>query len=636
MSVLLFESVFYRLMKNLLHVVFFLLISQVVLGQEPSWVTTRPNSSEHFIGIASASKNNSNYQKAAKKNALDDLLSEIRVTVQSVSILSQMDNNKVFTEEYQSIIKSTVADEIENLELVGTYEDEKDYWVFYRIQKVEYENQKQRNREQAQKMALQFFEKAKEVSLTNDYVTAIDFYLQSLLSIKSYWGENIEVNYQGKPMFLATEAYTQLQRLLDSIHLVSDVQTIQFSSRVENKQVLIQAKGTENIAIPKVPLLVTSLPERANAKNYFTNENGQASIVLTLANSVTIDQVEVVLNLKNFSKGSSDDRFYQYLMQSLRCPAQKIDVIVPDQLALDINRVDGDLFPFHFDYVNVDFSNAEKYTFRNLKLIPIRSKENFRRVIGDMGYYITLQQAIDADKVVINEVSNNGTVNTLLVRNLSTDTLFVMSGEILIGGKQDRVVARDMLIPPNSGQMKLPVFCVEQGRWQYKSDGTKFTEYYGMANEHLRDLIDHNGGQQAVWNEVSKTNQKDGVYSATDAYTAHASKIEYRKIEQEYVDFFENLFNDQNDVIGVLAITGNVIEGADLFVSNILFTQEYRKLMYSYIDDAITYGAPVNIEKNTIDNYLNQLFTPELQQRFVQERGQAFRRGNQVIHIAVY
>lgn len=607
-----------------------------MLGQEPSWVTTRPNSSEHFIGIASASKNNSNYQKAAKKNALDDLLSEIRVTVQSVSILSQMDNNKVFTEEYQSIIKSTVADEIENLELVGTYEDEKDYWVFYRIQKVEYENQKQRNREQAQKMALQFFEKAKEVSLTKDYVTAIDFYLQSLLSIKSYWGENIEVNYQGKPMFLATEAYTQLQRLLDSIHLVSDVQTIQFSSRVENKQVLIQAKGTENIAIPKVPLLVTSLPERANAKNYFTNENGQASIVLTLANSVTIDQVEVVLNLKNFSKGSSDDRFYQYLMQSLRCPAQKIDVIVPDQLALDINRVDGDLFPFHFDYVNVDFSNAEKYTFRNLKLIPIRSKENFRRVIGDMGYYITLQQAIDADKVVINEVSNSGTVNTLLVRNLSTDTLFVMSGEILIGGKQDRVVARDMLIPPNSGQMKLPVFCVEQGRWQYKSDGTKFTEYYGMANEHLRDLIDHNGGQQAVWNEVSKTNQKDGVYSATDAYTAHASKIEYRKIEQEYVDFFENVFNDQNDVIGVLAITGNVIEGADLFVSNILFTQEYRKLMYSYIDDAITYGAPVNIEKNTIDNYLNQLFTPELQQRFVQERGQAFRRGNQVIHIAVY
>ncbi len=636
MSVLLFESVFYRLMKNLLHVVFFLLTSQAVLGQEPSWVTTRPNSSEHFIGIASASKNNSNYQKAAKKNALDDLLSEIRVTVQSVSILSQMDNNKVFTEEYQSIIKSTVADEIENLELVGTYEDEKDYWVFYRIQKVEYENQKQRNREQAQKMALQFFEKAKEVSLTKDYVTAIDFYLQSLLSIKSYWGENIEVNYQGKPMFLATEAYTQLQRLLDSIHLVSDVQTIQFSSRVENKQVLIQAKGTENIAIPKVPLLVTSLPERANAKNYFTNENGQASIVLTLANSVTIDQVEVVLNLKNFSKGSSDDRFYQYLMQSLRCPAQKIDVIVPDQLALDINRVDGDLFPFHFDYVNVDFSNAEKYTFRNLKLIPIRSKENFRRVIGDMGYYITLQQAIDADKVVINEVSNSGTVNTLLVRNLSTDTLFVMSGEILIGGKQDRVVARDMLIPPNSGQMKLPVFCVEQGRWQYKSDGTKFTEYYGMANEHLRDLIDHNGGQQAVWNEVSKTNQKDGVYSATDAYTAHASKIEYRKIEQEYVDFFENVFNDQNDVIGVLAITGNVIEGADLFVSNILFTQEYRKLMYSYIDDAITYGAPVNIEKNTIDNYLNQLFTPELQQRFVQERGQAFRRGNQVIHIAVY
>jgi uncharacterized membrane protein YkoI len=617
-------------------ILFILLATEVTFGQQPEWVSDRPNSPSHYIGIAAANKNNTNYQKVAKKNALDDLLSEIRVTIQSVSILSQMDNNRVFSEEYQSIIKSTVADEIENLELVATYEDETHYWVYYRILKEEYDNQKQRNREQAQKMALQFFEKAKEAALSKDYVTAIDFYLQSLLSIKAYWGENIEVAYEGKSIFLAIEAYTQLQRLLDSINLVPDVHTIHFTSGSENKLLLIQAKGAENLSISKVPLLVTYLPERAQQKNYFTNENGQASITLSLINSINFNQIEVILNLENFSKGSSDDRFYQYLMQSLRCPAQKIDIVIPDQLALGVNRVDGDFFPFNLDYLTVDFSNANNHTFQNLRLIPIRSKDNFRRVLGDMGYYISLQEAIDADQVAINEVSNSGVVSTLLVRNLSSDTLFVMSGEILIGGKQDRVVAKDMLIPPNSGQVKLPVFCVEEGRWQFKDSGTKFTEYYGMANEHLRDLIDHNGQQQSVWREVSKANQKDGINSSTSAYTAHANNNEFRRKEQEYITFFENLFNGQSDIIGVLAVTGNVIEGADLFVSNILFMQEYRKLMYSYIDDAITYGAPVNVERITIDNYLNQLLIPQFQQRFVQEKGQAFRRGNQVIHIAVY
>jgi hypothetical protein len=613
-----------------------LLMAQAAVAQAPEWVSNRPTDPSYYIGIASAAKNNTSYQKIAKRNALDDLLSEIRVTIQSVSILNQIDKNGTFKEEFESTIKSTAADEIENLELVATYEDEENYWIYYRILKTEYASQKQRNREKVQKMALQFFEKAQNAEKAQNYVTAIDFYLQTLLAIKAYWGENIEVTYRGKSIFLALESYTQLQRLLDEIDLVPSINTIHFSSRSENKLLVIKAEDQNNLAIAKIPLLVNYLPQRIQSKNYFTNEKGEANISVSLANTTAVNQLEVMLNLKHFSKGNADDSFYKYLMQSLRCPTQKIDLTIPSTLTTSFNRVDGDLFPFNLDYLTVDFSNASAYTYKNLRLVPVRAKDNFKRVLGNMGYYISLQEAIDADKVAINEVNRSGRVNTLLVRNLSTDTLFVMSGEILIGGKQDRVVASDMLIPPNSGQAKLPVYCVERGRWKYKGDDAEFTEYYGMANEHLRDLIDHNGSQGAVWNEVSKTNKKDGVYSDTEAYTAHAEKRAFRRLEQEYVNFFQNVFNGQDDIIGVIAITGNVIEGADLFVSNRLFLQEYRKLIYAYLDDAITYGAPVTVEKSTIDNYINQLLNPQFQGRFVEEKGQAFRKGNQVIHIAVY
>jgi hypothetical protein len=285
-------------MKTVLYAALILILwTSKSYGQQPDWIINRPNSSLHYIGIASAEKNNTNYQKIAKRNALDDLLSEIRVTIQSVSILNQMDNNGVFKEEYQSIIKSTVADEIENLELVATYEDETHYHVYYRILKEEYANQKQRNKEQAQKMALQFFEKAIGAESTKDYVTAIDFYLQSLLAIKAYWGENIEVTYQGKSMFLAIESYTQLQKLLDGINITSDTQTINFNSRTETKTLVIQAKDNGNNTISKIPLLVSFLPQRAQQKNYFTNENGQASVTLGLTNNVDFNQVEVIFNL---------------------------------------------------------------------------------------------------------------------------------------------------------------------------------------------------------------------------------------------------------------------------------------------------------------------------------------------------
>jgi len=562
-------------------------------------------------------------------------LSEIRVTIQSVSILNQIDKNGTFKEEFESTIKSSVADEIENLELVATYEDEEDYWVYYKVSKEEYANQKQRSREKAQKMALQFFEKAKNSEANQNYVTAIDFYLQSLMAIKAYWGENIEVTHREKSIFLAIESYTQLQQLLDEINLIPSESGITFTSNNQVQPLTIKAEDPNDLPVAKIPVLITFLPQRSEAKNYFTNENGEANITVAVAPADRFDQIEATLNLKHFSKGNADDRFYEYLMQSLRCPTQKIDLFIPSQTS-SFDRVDGDLFPFNLDFVSVDYRDAERYTFKNLRLIPVRAKSDFQRVLGNMGYYISLQEAIDQDKVAINEVNRSGRVNTLLVRNLSTDTLFVMSGEILIGGKQDRVIASDMLIPPNNGETKLPVFCVEKGRWEYKGGDAKFSTYYGMANEHLRDIIDHGANQQQVWREVSSTNKKDNVYSPTEAYTAHAENRRFRKQEQEYVDFFVNVFEGQDDIIGVIAVTGNVIEGADLFISNRLFLQEYRKLMYAYMDDAITYGAPIRIDQAAIDDYVNQLLTPQNQRAFVEEKGQAFRRGNQVIHIAVY
>jgi hypothetical protein len=255
-----------------------------------------------------------------------------------------------------------------------------------------------------------------------------------------------------------------------------------------------------------------------------------------------------------------------------------------------------------------------------------------------MGYYLSLHQAMLNNKIAISESGTSGSVNTLIGRNLSADTLFIMSGEILQGGKQDRVVARDMLIPPGEGRVKIPVFCVEQGRWKYKGENNdqNFSEYYGMANEHLRDIIDHKKGQQDVWGEVSKSNKRDGIKSSSDAYTDHANNRTFRRAEQEYVDFFSQLFENDPTVIGVMSITGNRVEGVDLFINNPLFLQEYPKLLYSYIDEAVTYGAPITIQQSIIDDYLNKLLDTGTQANFIEQRGQAFRKGQQVIHISTY
>ena len=95
--------------------------------------------------------------------------------------------------------------------------------------------------------------------------------------------------------------------------------------------------------------------------------------------------------------------------------------------------------------------------------------------------YLTLREAFEQKTVVVHETSQ---VNELSIENRSTThSVFVQSGEIVKGGKQDRVLARDMLLPPKSGPVPLPSHCVERGRWQQR--GAESPSAFSAAEEYL-------------------------------------------------------------------------------------------------------------------------------------------------------
>src|ERR1700722_2499143 len=78
------------------------------------------------------------------------------------------------------------------------------------------------------------------------------------------------------------------------------------------------------------------------------------------------------------------------------------------------------------------------------------------------GIPLTLQEALAKGSVKVRET---GSVNELTVENVGSDEVFVQAGDIVKGGRQDRVLSVDLLLPPRSGQVSIAAFCVEQGRW---------------------------------------------------------------------------------------------------------------------------------------------------------------------------
>jgi hypothetical protein len=78
-------------------------------------------------------------------------------------------------------------------------------------------------------------------------------------------------------------------------------------------------------------------------------------------------------------------------------------------------------------------------------------------------HYLTLQEAMEKKIVVVHETGN---VNELSIENVSPErAVYIQSGDIVKGGRQDRTIAMDFIAPPRSGKMPIDAFCVESGRW---------------------------------------------------------------------------------------------------------------------------------------------------------------------------
>jgi hypothetical protein len=95
-----------------------------------------------------------------------------------------------------------------------------------------------------------------------------------------------------------------------------------------------------------------------------------------------------------------------------------------------------------------------------LTVIPLLATER-----SDPGW-LTLAEAGEA--VTIEEVSEGGDVPTLRLTSAADRPVLLLDGEELIGAKQNRVLNTTVLVDAHS-RVTIPVSCVEQGRWAYKS-----------------------------------------------------------------------------------------------------------------------------------------------------------------------
>ena len=268
--------------------------------------------------------------------------------------------------------------------------------------------------------------------------------------------------------------------------------------------------------------------------------------------------------------------------------------------------------------------------------------------------FLTLDEGLRSGEVVVTEYGNvrglvrnrvapaaqrdSAEVNRLVLVNNSKRPLLLLAGEIVAGGKQDRVIGMDRIVPSESDPIDLSVFCVEPGRWVASSDrfGTSGATYGVasgrsagtgasaksagtlMAQPSVRAKAMGDKDQSQVWAEVRKQQQTmtaevqasptapmAQALNSTSSYAVVMENQDVKQkvdevakpIERDYQSVIKQL-RDRNAVGVVVAVNGRVI-WSDVFASTELLGKYWPKLVRSYASEAV--ATPVKGGEATLE-----------------------------------
>jgi len=189
----------------------------------------------------------------------------------------------------------------------------------------------------------------------------------------------------------------------------------------------------------------------------------------------------------------------------------------------------------------------------------------------------TLDEARGRGTLVITE-RGQATVPTLVAENRGKTHVLLLAGEILVGGKQNRVVAEDVLLPPLSGPRNIAVFCVEQGRWAGPTK--EFRAPGSLAAPSLRSELAAQPSQDRVWAEVHRYAARAAAPSPTSSYQVVFDKPEVQAHQKEVERTIDHKL--ARDAQGAAVFVGDRLSGIDLFHDADLFAREWPKLLRAH------------------------------------------------------
>lgn len=270
-----------------------------------------------------------------------------------------------------------------------------------------------------------------------------------------------------------------------------------------------------------------------------------------------------------------------------------------------------------------DWRILDPVTYENISVFPVVASYG-----QDTSAFLTLEEGLASGEVVVRERGaeemvrgrdgrpvyipqpTGASVNQLVLVNRSKRPLLLLAGELVSGGKQDRVIGKDRIVPVGAPPLPLDVFCVEHGRW---TGSSQFAVADTIVHPSVRERAAVDQKQKEVWDAVRSGSTAPRPAAAPparitttelqSAIAGNAHTEAYEKIYQssavgvsidDFVAEVQHRFASATSglkgerVVGVVVAYGGEVAWSDIFASGDLFDHYWHKLLRSYAVEALT------------------------------------------------
>jgi hypothetical protein len=254
------------------------------------------------------------------------------------------------------------------------------------------------------------------------------------------------------------------------------------------------------------------------------------------------------------------------------------------------------------------------YAYRNLAIYLIHGEDGLSRK------YVTLEEAMDNSLIVLHETGN---VGELSVDSKSGDYVFILSGDIVKGGRQDRTIAEDIILKPGCINVPLKSFCVERSRWHqrgHESAAEFSSSKKNLSNRRLKIAAREEQNQSKVWEEVDhfqasvSENLNFDVRSRVSASSLELTldNEELKKTVKEYIDALRPAFDDNPGLLGFSFCVNGKISTVETFGSVELFGKLRDKLLESAVNESVfNFDKDLKFEHPTAGNVMDFIIAAE-------------------------